>query len=139
MDADPAGARVGRRRGRSRTPDGVQPAPPGTVAVHRRFAAGDVVELHLPMAPRVSSPDPRIDAVRGCVVVERGPEVLALESVDLGRRRRRPRCGWTWRAGVREVDGRVLVTVVTAAPADDAWPYGSPPAPARPGHARRLR
>ena len=31
---------------------------------------------------------------------------------------------------MREVDGRVLVTVVTAAPADDAWPYGSAPAPA---------
>jgi DUF1680 family protein len=29
-------------------------------------------------------PDPRIDAVRGCVAVERGPVVMALESVDLG-------------------------------------------------------
>ena len=28
-------------------------------------------------------PDPRIDAVRGCVAIERGPEVLALESTDL--------------------------------------------------------
>ncbi|MDQ0372179.1 DUF1680 family protein [Cellulomonas humilata] len=112
-----------------RTPDGVQPAPTGTVSVHRRFAAGDVVELHLPMEPRVSSPDPRIDAVRGCVVVERGPEVLALESVDLdGADVSAVRLDLT--AGVREADGRVLVTVVTAAPADDAWPYGSPPAPA---------
>ena len=47
------------------------------------FRAGDVVELELPMAPRVIWPDPRIDAVRGCVAIERGPEVLALESIDL--------------------------------------------------------
>ncbi|MDQ2661903.1 MAG: glycoside hydrolase family 127 protein, partial [Actinomycetota bacterium] len=49
----------------------------------RAFAAGDVVELELPMQPRFTAPDPRIDAVRGCLTVERGPEVFALESVDL--------------------------------------------------------
>ncbi len=59
------------------------PAAGGWARVHRAFRAGDVVELELPMAPRVVVPDPRIDAVRGCVAVERGPEVLALESVDL--------------------------------------------------------
>ncbi|GEK23361.1 hypothetical protein CXY01_38810 [Cellulomonas xylanilytica] len=107
------------------TPDGVQPAPVGTVSVHRRFAAGDVVELRLPMSPRVSRPDARIDAVRGCVAVERGPEVLALESVDLGGTDVsdvRLDLG----AGVREVDGRVLVTVATVPPADGPWPYGDP-------------
>ena len=50
---------------------------------HREFRAGDVVELDLPLAPRVTWPDPHIDAVRGCVAIERGPEVLALESTDL--------------------------------------------------------
>ncbi|MGI9822241.1 glycoside hydrolase family 127 protein [Agromyces sp. Marseille-Q5079] len=59
------------------------PAAPGMVSVERRFAAGDEVELELPMAPRFVAPDPRVDAVRGCLVVERGPEVYALESVDL--------------------------------------------------------
>ena len=49
----------------------------------RAFAAGDEVELELPVAPRFAAPDPRVDAVRGCLVVERGPEVFALESVDL--------------------------------------------------------
>jgi DUF1680 family protein len=78
------------------------------------------------MAPRVSAPDARVDAVRGCVAVERGPEVLALESVDLGP------------AGVDDVgrvalapgaapverDGRVWVSV-TRLPLEDArWPYG---------------
>ena len=103
----PAGARVGATAPTLRTPGRrAAGARRARSSVHRRFAAGDVVELRLPMAPRVSSPDPRIDAVRGCVVVERGPEVLALESVDLGRRRRRPRCGSTCDAGVREVDGQ---------------------------------
>ena len=37
------------------------------------------------MAPRFTVADPRVDAVRGCVAVERGPEVLCLESVDTPR------------------------------------------------------
>ena len=56
---------------------------PGYADVRREFRAGDVVRLSLPMQPRISQPDARIDAVRGCVVSERGPEVFALESVDL--------------------------------------------------------
>lgn len=59
------------------------PAEPGTVSVERAFAAGDEVVLDLPMRPRFTAPDPRVDAVRGCLVVERGPEVYALESIDL--------------------------------------------------------
>jgi len=55
----------------------------GTVRVRRAFAAGDEVRLVLPVAPRVTVPDGRIDAVRGCVAVERGPVVLCAESVDL--------------------------------------------------------
>ncbi|OUE24291.1 glycoside hydrolase family 127 protein [Clavibacter michiganensis] len=51
--------------------------------VHRRFRAGDEVRLDLPMTARFVTPDPRIDAVRGQVAVERGPLVLALESTDL--------------------------------------------------------
>lgn len=61
-----------------------QGVAPGTASVRRAFRAGDSVELRLPLAPRLTAPDPRVDAVRGCVAVERGPEVLALESVDLG-------------------------------------------------------
>lgn len=63
-------------------PDGVvRPAAPGWVDVAVR--EGDVVVLGLPVAPRFSWPDPRVDAARGTVAVERGPLVLALESVDL--------------------------------------------------------
>jgi DUF1680 family protein len=35
------------------------------------------------MAPRWTFPDPRIDAVRGTVAVERGPLVYCMESVDV--------------------------------------------------------
>ncbi|MEU4365584.1 hypothetical protein [Promicromonospora sp. NPDC023987] len=47
------------------------------------MAVGDVVTLDLPVGPRLTWPDPRVDAVCGTVAVERGPLVLALESVDL--------------------------------------------------------
>jgi DUF1680 family protein len=55
----------------------------GGVLVVDGARVGDEVVLTLPMEPCVSVPDSRIDAVRGQVAVERGPLVLALESVDL--------------------------------------------------------
>nr|KEP24695.1 hypothetical protein DA06_16735 [Georgenia sp. SUBG003] len=57
----------------------------GTYAAARRgFTAGDVVVLDLPLHARWSYADPRVDAVRGQVAVERGPVVMCAESVDLG-------------------------------------------------------
>lgn len=49
----------------------------------RGLVEGDQVIIELDMSVRVVSPDDRVDAVRGTVAVERGPEVYALESVDL--------------------------------------------------------
>jgi hypothetical protein len=60
-----------------------RPVATGMVEVTRRFAAGDRILLELPVEPRWTFPDPRIDAVRGTVAVERGPVVLCVESVDL--------------------------------------------------------
>ena len=95
----------------------------GDVArVRRRFAAGDVIRLELPVQARVSVPDPRIDAARGCVAVERGPLVLCVESVDLdgedvaGLR--------VDAASVRESGGAVTLTGVLTAPSEASWPYG---------------
>jgi DUF1680 family protein len=34
------------------------------------------------MPVRVTEPDPRVDAVRGCVAVERGPLVYCVETAD---------------------------------------------------------
>jgi DUF1680 family protein len=63
-------------------PSGTRPVSPGVVTVRREFAVDDEVRLHLPMRPRWTFPDSRIDAVRGCVAVERGPVVLCAESTD---------------------------------------------------------
>lgn len=63
-------------------PDGA-PVAPGLVDVDAPLHVGDRLVLRLPVAPRLTWPDERIDAVRGCVAVERGPVVLCLESPDL--------------------------------------------------------
>jgi DUF1680 family protein len=60
----------------------VDQVEPGWVDV-AGLEAGDRLTLRLPVGPRLTWPDPRIDAVRGCVAVERGPVVLCLESTDL--------------------------------------------------------
>lgn len=65
------------------SPDGSRSVGPGTAVVERVFTVGDEVTLHLPVGPRWTSPDPRIDATRGTVAVERGPLVMCVESVDL--------------------------------------------------------
>lgn len=59
------------------------PVGPGWADVPGALRVGDVVTLTLPVTPRLTWPDPRVDAARGTVAVERGPVVLALESVDL--------------------------------------------------------
>ena len=46
------------------------------------WARGDVVELTLPMPVRLTVADERVDAIRGCVAVERGPLVYAVEQAD---------------------------------------------------------
>jgi DUF1680 family protein len=46
------------------------------------WSVGDVIELQLPMATRTVGADPRVDAVRGCVALERGPLVYTVEQVD---------------------------------------------------------
>ncbi|MCS5717957.1 glycoside hydrolase family 127 protein [Herbiconiux sp. CPCC 205763] len=56
---------------------------PGWADIRRSFRSGDELTLELPVAPRLTWPDPRIDAVRDTVAVERGPLVLCLESTDL--------------------------------------------------------
>ncbi|PWK81144.1 hypothetical protein C8D88_11953 [Lentzea atacamensis] len=105
-----------------------RPVAPGDVVLTRNWAVGDEIRLELPMRPRFTWPDPRIDAVRGCVAVERGPLVLCAESVgehDLDALRVR-----TGHDPAQAGDGAV-VRAVFEAPQDSAWPYGEPSA--RPG------
>ncbi len=56
---------------------------PGFAVVDRPLLIGEEIRLVLPTAPRLTWPDRRVDAVRGCVAVERGPLVLCAESIDL--------------------------------------------------------
>jgi DUF1680 family protein len=64
-------------------PDGSRRTGPGYAEVRRCWARGDEVTLRIDMSARLTLPDPRIDAVRGTVAIERGPIVYALEEADL--------------------------------------------------------
>jgi DUF1680 family protein len=98
----------------------------GSVAVERVFAVGDIIELALPMRPRITAPDRHIDAIRETVAIERGPEVLCLETVDLVGRID----GATFGDLVidpshapYEKDGRVWVRLIDATTPAEPWPY----------------
>jgi DUF1680 family protein len=67
-------------------PDGTLAVGAGMVKRHRRWQPGDVAELSLDLPARITEPDPRIDAVRGCVAVERGPLVYCIEAADAPER-----------------------------------------------------
>ncbi|MGW0521795.1 glycoside hydrolase family 127 protein [Crossiella sp. NPDC003009] len=108
---------------------------PGEVVVRRDFAVGEQLRLELPMRPRFTWPDPRIDAVRGCVAVERGPLVLCAESLgelDLDALRVD-----TASTPVAAGDGAV-VRARSDRPADRTWPYGDRAGRAGPSAALRL-
>jgi len=55
---------------------------PGYHVLHRLWRKGDVVTLHLDLTPRWTCPDRRVDAIRGCVAIERGPLVYCFEQAD---------------------------------------------------------
>lgn len=103
------------------TIDGVAlPAPAGWLRPPTALRTGDSLVLELPVQPRIVRPDPRIDALRGQIAVERGPLVLCLErgadeelSVEDLRVAGEP----------REVGGRVVVPAVPVAFSEGAWPY----------------
>ncbi|MET7694346.1 beta-L-arabinofuranosidase domain-containing protein [Streptomyces sp. NPDC005483] len=58
------------------------PVSDGWLRLERAWAPGDVVVLEIGLDPRLTAADPRVDAVRGCVAIERGPLVYCLEQVD---------------------------------------------------------
>jgi DUF1680 family protein len=85
------------------------------------FRPGDQVRMDLPMRPRWTFPDSRVDALRGCAAVEVGPLVMCAESIDQ-------------EDGVRLDELEVDTSVAPEATAvkgrrirsdDRAWPYQS--------------
>jgi uncharacterized protein len=57
--------------------------PPGRyLRLRRVWRPGDVLRLRLDLTPRWTYPDPRVDALRGCAAVERGPLVYCFEQAD---------------------------------------------------------
>ncbi len=104
------------------------------VSGQRTWRTGETVVLDLATDPRVVTADPRIDGVRGCVALERGPLVYCLETADLPddveledvylatgavpSAEARPDLGET-------VVG-LHVPAVHRPPAQRSWPYGDP-------------
>jgi uncharacterized protein len=107
-----------------------------TARVTAAFAPGDEIRLQLPVAPRWTVPDPRIDAVRGCAAVERGPVVLCAESIDLPGGADVAELTVDVSVPPLERDGRIYVS----AQVHDrygGWPYG-PAAPDEEGKSAEV-
>jgi DUF1680 family protein len=116
--------------GATLTEDGrTRRADPGLVRVHRAFRAGETITLDLPVEPRFTWPDPRIDAVRGCVAVERGPEVLCAESCDLPDPAALDALVVDTRSAPRAESGAVLVRALLPDHPGGTWPYLPRPVP----------
>ena len=96
---------------------------PGSADIEWPFAAGDEITLTLPMTPRWTVPDPRIDAVRGCVAVERGPIVMCAESVDLPGDRHVDVVEVDPTVAPRDAEGSVVVAARFIDPPTQSWPY----------------
>ena len=54
----------------------------GYLTLHQEWRPGDEIALLPDMTPRWSYPDRRVDAVRGCAAIERGPLVYCFEQAD---------------------------------------------------------
>jgi DUF1680 family protein len=67
---------------RGATVDG-RPVAPGYAELTRRWRPGERVVLELDVSPRLTAPNPRIDAVRCSLALERGPVVYCFEAGDL--------------------------------------------------------
>jgi DUF1680 family protein len=118
-------------------PDGPEPRAVGAgyAELSRPWRAGEVALVKMQLPVRVTEPDPRVDAVRGCVAVERGPLVYCLESADLPPGTQLEELRWDPRREPAAVprpdlgDGFVGVTVpVVRGPAAGAAPAGPGPA-----------
>ncbi|MCJ1701800.1 glycoside hydrolase family 127 protein [Rathayibacter festucae] len=102
----------------------------GYLELSATFARGDEIVLDFALPAHFVRADPRIDAVRGCLAVERGPLVYALESTDVPEQLHAADVS-TLRldAGVepRVVGSDVQVRLISLTLSEGAWPYSSGP------------
>jgi DUF1680 family protein len=63
----------------------VETIPANYTEIRRRWKAGDVVELALPIEPQLIEANPQIEETRSQLAVKRGPVVYCLEAPDLPR------------------------------------------------------
>jgi DUF1680 family protein len=54
----------------------------GYILLERSWRPGDVIDLNLAMPPFLVAPNPRVDAIRDCLAIQRGPLVYCLEGCD---------------------------------------------------------
>ncbi|KUN85599.1 glycoside hydrolase family 127 protein [Streptomyces griseoruber] len=120
-------------------PDGTsRGVAPGTARVTRLFRPGDEIRLELPVRPRWIVGDPRVDAIRGTVAVQRGPRVYCAESVDLAGDQDVESIRVDASAPPEDGEGDTVVAGgETTTPADRTWPYAPLGAPAEPPAAAR--
>ncbi|HET9872693.1 MAG TPA: beta-L-arabinofuranosidase domain-containing protein [Propionibacteriaceae bacterium] len=127
------------------------PAEPrdGWLTLVRDWRAGDELLVNLPLDIRFTRADPRLDAARGCVALERGPLVYCLEAVDNPGQRLDDviidtSAAATLHDGTAELPGVMTALQAhgfTRARAGDSWwPYTSePPQGNRPPHGSSVR
>lgn len=102
-------------------------AEDGYVRLRRHFDPNEPLLLDLPLEPRLTYPDPRIDALRGTAAVERGPLVLCVESTDLPAGLQVDSVGLrTSTLPLQTPDGASAPIAITE-PHPAVWPYGSSP------------
>ena len=109
------------------TESGTVAATASSTRVRRAFRTGESVILHLPVEPRFTEGVARIDAVRGQLAVERGPLVLAIESVDLPEGYDTEHLELDRSAPLRTSERGALVSVRSRSDAADdlEWPYAN--------------
>ena len=112
--AHPGRRAAGRRRARSRCTGGSPRATSSSCTCRWRRGCRAPTRASTRSAAASWS-----SAVRRC---------SALESVDLGGADVSRTCAWTWTPGCGRSTGACWPPSSPAAPADDAWPYGSAPA-----------
>jgi DUF1680 family protein len=115
----------------------IEPAD-GWLRLEQAWQVGDIVVLELDMPARLTAPHPRMDAIRGCLALERGPLVYCLEQDDQPRTvvlddlLLEPSAGLTTRARPELLGGVTSILAVARQRATDSrtpadwWSYAAP-------------